>query len=109
MNQDREKLARLQDAASLVFDARSQALRRANEARAETLRKLAALEPLPTEDAALWPALDQSHFAYAQWATARRAELNATLAAQTADCARAAREAQVALGRRSVLDRMKSG
>ncbi len=106
MSVERERLRRLKEMAGLVFDTRSQALRRANEARDALLRQLADLEAGPAEEGLVWPAAEQARFGYEQWATARRAGINRRLAAQTAVCLQAAEEARLAFGRTQALEKV---
>lgn len=106
MSPDRERLERLKQMAGLVYDTRSQALRRANEAREALLRQLADLEAGPAEEGLLWPAAEQARFGYEQWAAARRAGINRQLAAQTALCLQAAEETRTAFGRMRVLEKV---
>ena len=109
MNPERERLQRLKQMAGLVFDTRSQALRRANEAREALLRQLADLEAAPAGEGLLWPAAEQARFGYEQWAAGRRAGINRQLAAQTALCLQAAEETRTAFGRVRVLERLPAG
>lgn len=101
------RIDRLMDMASMVLDARSQALRAENAKLDALSRQLAALEAKPVETEASWSATDRSTFAYEQWATRRRAEINLQLAAQRARCLEAEAEARLAFGRKAALGRIK--
>lgn len=104
MSLDRERLKRLKEMAALVFDTRSQVLRRANEARDALLRQLADLEAGPAEEGLVWPAAEQARFSYEQWAMARRAGINRQLAMQTVACLQATEEVRLAFGRTQALE-----
>ena len=106
MSLDRERLKRLKEMAALVFDTRSQALRRANEARDALLRQLADLEAGPAAEGLPWPSAERARFGYEQWAAGRRAGINRLLAAQTAVCLQAAEETRMAFGRVRVLEQL---
>jgi hypothetical protein len=106
MSLDRERLKRLQEMANLVFDARTQKLRQENLARDALKAQLAALDATPAEAGAPWPASEMVAFGYEQWAAVRRAEINATLARQSALCLMAADEARLAFGRKEALAKL---
>lgn len=106
---DRERMRRLQTMAGLVFDTRSQALRRANDARDALLRQIADLDARPAGEGLLWPAAEVARFGYEQWAAARRAEINQQLAAQTVVCLQAADETRRAFGRVQALEKLVDG
>lgn len=99
-----EQMRRLEQVAGLLFDTRLTALQRAAAACAETRVRLAGLAmpealegDLPQISAAL-AALN-----YQRWADARRAELNLTLARQTAIWLEARDAAQLAFGKTQAL------
>jgi hypothetical protein len=98
-----ERLARLAGLAALIRDLRLADLERAGQARAESRARLAglALEPI---EADLGPiAAAQAELRYQSWAEARRAEINLTLARQTAEWLEARDAARQAFGRAEAL------
>jgi hypothetical protein len=106
MSVERERLNRLQEMANLVFDARTQKLRQENHARDVLKSQLDALNSTRDGAGTLWPASELVAFGYQQWAAVRRAEINATLARQTALCLTAADEARLAFGRKEALEKL---
>jgi hypothetical protein len=92
--------------AGLVFDERTQRLRRENEARDALLRQLADLNAGPAAEGLVWPAAERAMFDYEQWATARRAEINQRLAMQVVRCHQTAEEARLAFGRTQALEKV---
>lgn len=97
------RLARLAGLAGMVRDLRLAELERAARARAESRTRLSglALEPL---DSDLGPiAAAQAEMRYQAWAEARRAEINLTLARQTAEWLEAQEAARRAFGRAEAL------
>ena len=106
MTMDRERLSRLKEMAGLVFDSRTQKLRRENEARDALLRQLADLDAVAMAEGLVWPAAERTHYDYEQWATVRRAEINQRLAVQMVRCMQAADEARTAFGRTQALDKV---
>lgn len=100
-----ERLARLRQMAEMVLETRSAELARAT-ARRDALRgQLAALDRLPPPGADL--AASQSWFAFEQWASARRAEINLHLAAREAERLVQLQETRRAFGRSQVLGKLK--
>ena len=106
MSADREKLDQLRKMAAMVLDARTQTLRRANEARDALQRQLDDLDAGEMPQDLPWPAPEMARFGYEQWAAKRRAEINLRLAAQKAVCLQAAEEARLAFGRNMAVDAM---
>ena len=80
-----DELRRLEQVAGLLFDSRLADLKRAARARLETEARLAglAIPDVPTEGL-LEVSAELAALAYQRWADMRRAELNQTLARQTA-------------------------
>jgi DnaJ-domain-containing protein 1 len=105
--------ARLQAIAELLRDARLAELRRLAESQAATRAALADLASVPAETRLSAPAALRAELAWQAWADARRAELNRTLARQTAEVEAARETAARAFGRaealRGVLARMARG
>jgi hypothetical protein len=96
-------LARLQDLSRLLLDQRLSVLREVAARRALSERQLSELNlaPAPT---GLGPVTSgQVAFRYQIWADARRAELNALLARQTAEWLSARDDAKLAFGRAEAL------
>ena len=97
------QIARLRQLADLMLDARLMALRSASSARAASLERLAGLDqPAAATDL---PDLAASgvELRYQRWADQRRAEINLTLARQTAAWIEARQSATVALGKADAL------
>lgn len=106
MSVDQERLKRLQAMADLVFDARTQKLRQENQARDALKAQLAALDCPREGDGTPWPVSELIAFGYEQWAAVRRAEINANLARQSAQCLMAADDARLAFGRKEALGKL---
>ena len=97
------QIARLRSLSDLIFDARLSALHAAAAARADSLERLADLErPVTATDlpdisaAEVW-------MRYQGWADQRRAEINLTLAWQTAEWIEARQAASLAFGKLQAL------
>lgn len=100
-------LQRLQSIAGLIRDARLEALRRATQARGQTLDRLEALKT-PPADSQLHPAAaGMARVSYEAWADVRRRDLMRILARQTAELAEAEMAAHEAFGRASVLGKLE--
>lgn len=96
-------LARLARLSGMIRDLRLADLERAGKARAESRARLAglALDPCPSDLGAI--AAAQAELRYQSWAEARRAEINLTLARQTAEWLEAQDAARRAFGRSQAL------
>jgi hypothetical protein len=103
-----ERLAQLARLAGMVRDLRLAELEAAGRARRESRERLAGLtlEPCPTDLAAI--AAAQAEVRYQAWAEARRAEINLTLARQTAEWMEAQDAARKAFGRAMALQALAS-
>ena len=101
-----ESLARLAQLAGMVRDLRLVELERAGQARAESRMRLAGLtlDPFASDLGAV--ATAQAEVRYQSWAEVRRAEINLTLARQTAEWLEAQAAARHAFGRAEVLRRL---
>ena len=106
MTADRDRLARLAEMAAMVFDAKARRLQQENAARDALRRQLAEFEAPATDDSLPWTVQQMTRFGYETWATARRAEINLKLAAQTVECLKAADETRLALGRQLAVERI---
>lgn len=106
MSRDRAQLSRLVAMASLVLDAKSQALRAENTKRDALLHQLQALEAKPADSMGVWSSAERAAFGYEQWAARRRADINIQLAAQQVRCLQAEADARLAFGRKAALSRM---
>lgn len=95
-----DQMRRLQQVAGLMFDSKLIDLRAAARAMQETRDHLADLEARPADPAGLPQiALIVAALHYDRWADARRAELNLTLARQTATWLDAQGAARLAFGK----------
>jgi hypothetical protein len=94
-----DRLARLARLAGMIRDLRLAGLERAARARADSRARLAglALAPCASDLGAI--AAAQAELRYQSWAEARRAEINLTLARQTAEWLDAQDAARRAFGR----------
>ena len=101
-----DRLARLAQLAGMVRDLRLADLERAGRARAESRARLAGLtvDPCAADLGAI--AAAQAEVRYQSWAEARRAEINLTLARQTAEWLEARDAACHAFGRAEVLRKL---
>jgi hypothetical protein len=106
MQDERQRLIRLSQMASMVLDSKAQNLKAENAIKEALKSQLVALEARPVEQHASWCATETSAFGYEQWAARRRAEINLKLAAQRARCIQAEAEARQAFGRKAVLGKM---
>lgn len=99
-----KQLARLQSLAQMILDAQLVELRHVARARSATLAHLSDLQsPLVQMDDQMGVAEVKATLAYQLWADQRRAELNLTLARQTAQWMDRRDAARHAFGRAEVL------
>ena len=99
----KDQIKRLQQIAGLQLDLRLNDLHSAARARQESLDRIAGLNVPQARD--LPPvAAAQADLLYQRWAEARRAEINHTLARQTAEWIEAQANARRAFGQTQVLD-----
>ncbi len=104
---EREKLAQLQTVSQLMLDIRLLALERAAKARQASLDHLAELNR-PSRPTDLGPIIaGEVEMRYQNWADQRRAAINLDLARQTVEWSEARRDAALAFGRNSVIDRLR--
>ncbi|MDB6452481.1 hypothetical protein [Falsirhodobacter sp. 20TX0035] len=97
------RLDRLKKIADLILDTKLAEVQAADRARRESLGHLDSLQvPMVIED----PASARVALRYEQWADARRAEINVTLARQTAEWLEAQDRARLAFGRAQVLRKL---
>lgn len=103
-----ERLAQLARLAGMIRDLRLADLEAAGRARDESRRRLAGLklEPRPSDLGAI--AAARAEVRYQAWAEARRAEINLTLARQTAEWLEAQDAARTAFGRAIALKALAS-
>ncbi len=101
-----EHLARLAGLARMIRDLKLAELEAAGRARAESRARLAGLDLSPIEPDLGVIAAAQAEVRYQSWAEARRAEINLTLARQTAEWIEAREAARRAFGRAQVLERL---
>ncbi|MDT8857983.1 hypothetical protein RNZ50_23715 [Paracoccaceae bacterium Fryx2] len=98
----RDQLARLGQVSQLILDLRLSELHTAARARQDSLDRLAGLAAEPADG--LSPiAAARAELHYQRWAEARRAEINLTLARQTADWLGAQAAARRAFGQAQAL------
>jgi hypothetical protein len=90
----------------LMLDHKLAALTRAVSAREESKARLAGLSRPPAETDLPLAAAAQARVLYERWAEARRAEINLTLARQTAEWIEARDAARQAFGRADALRRL---
>ena len=90
----------------LMLDHKLAALTRAAAAREESKARLAGLSQPPAETDLPLAAAAQTSLLYERWAEARRAEINLTLARQTAEWIEARDAARQAFGRTDALRRL---
>lgn len=100
-------LARLIQLAGMVLDQRLANLHEAATQRARSLARLDDLNQMPAEGLSVLEAA-QAELRYNRWADARRAEINLTLARQTATWMEARAAAAQAFGRNEVLKSLHS-
>ncbi|WP_102224049.1 hypothetical protein [Acidimangrovimonas sediminis] len=102
---DARKLAALGRLSQMRLDAELARLRAAARAREASLAALEALKAPDESPGDLSPvAAGLAQLSYRRWAEARRAEINVTLARQTAEWAEARDRAALAFGRTQSLD-----
>lgn len=100
-----KQLARLQSLAQMILDAQLVELRKVARARSETLAHLSDLKsPDVQMDDQMGVAEVRASLAYQRWADQRRAELNMTLARQTAQWMDRRDAARYAFGKADVLN-----
>ena len=99
------QMAQLHQLTRLVLDLRLATLEAAERARQNSLRNFADLEvPAAEEMSLIADALASQR--YQQWADVRRAEINRTLARQTAEWMEATDAARLAFGRSEALSKL---
>lgn len=98
----KDQIARLQQITQLMLDARLNDLEVAARAKAESQARLAGLQGGCAEDVSAVAAA-QAEMLYQRWADARRAEINMTLARQTAEWMEAREAARCAFARTEAL------
>ena len=104
-----DQLRRLQQVASLMFDSRLAQLKTTARAMQETRDHLANLATAPEESTAMPPiAMAVAALRYYRWTDVRRADLNLTLARQTADWLNAREAARAAFGKTQALEAVKA-
>ncbi len=97
---------RLAKISAMMLDVRLADLRRAARACDESRAHLAALQVAPSDDADPVTAA-QVELRYQLWADGRRAEINTTLARQTAEWMEARDAARTAFGKAEVLRKLR--
>ena len=102
MTQDKS-LARLGQISQLILDIRLAKLQAAAKQRQHSLDLLERLNVVPADDDLPLVIAHQTNMRYQQWAEARRAEINANLARQTAELLAAREDAGQAFGRNQAL------
>lgn len=105
-SEDRKKIGRLRVLGELLLDARLATLKSAVAARRASLDRLADLDRPDTATGLSEMATAEVGLRYQKWADLRRAEINLTLARQTATWIEAREEAARAFGRAQALDRL---
>lgn len=103
---ERHRLARLAELAGMIRDLRLADLERAGRARAESRARLAGLALAPCTPDLGAIAAARAEVRYQAWAEARRAEINLTLARQTAEWIEVQETARRAFGRAQALQRL---
>lgn len=102
----RDQIHRLQQVANLMLDLRLNELHAAARQRQESLDRIAGLNVIHSSD--LPPiAAAQAEMLYQRWAEARRAEINQTLARQTAEWMEAQVRARRAFGQTQALEAVR--
>jgi hypothetical protein len=102
----RQQMARLSQLADLILDVKLTDLHAAARARQESLDRLAGLAAAPATDLPEIAAA-QAGLLYERWAEARRAEINLSLARQTAAWLDLQAEARQAFGRSEVMQTLR--
>lgn len=105
MSQNKSQISRLKTLTDLILDLRLGELERAARLRNESLERLCDLNK-PTEVDTSSIAEITAHMLYERWADHRRAELNITLARQTAEWLTRQDAARRALGQSQVLGKL---
>lgn len=104
---EKDKLRRLAEISSLLFDTKMMALEKAARARQASLDRLEELNR-PSPSSGLSPLLAaEVALRYQLWADQRRSEINALLARQTVACDEARQEAALAFGRNQALQKLR--
>jgi hypothetical protein len=104
---DHERLGHLHLVSQLMLDVRLMTLKRAAQARQESLDHLAELNR-PDIPADLNPIIaGEVAMRYQLWADQRRSAINLVLARQTAEWTEARKEASMAFGRNSVIGKLQ--
>ena len=98
-----DRIARLRSLADLLLDMRLSDLRTVAAARAESLERLADLDRAPPASDLPDLAAAEVAMRYQSWADQRRAEINLTLARQTATWIEARDDARLAFGKSQAL------
>lgn len=93
----------------MILDLRLSRLEQAARKRAESQTRLASLIVEPVESDLPLAVVEQARLRYEQWAEVRRAEINLTLARQTAEWLLARDAARVAFGRAEALKKLRGG
>lgn len=101
-----KQIDRLAQISSLILDVKLSALQKAGRAREESLAHLAALQVAPSTDPDPIAAA-QVEVRYQLWADAKRAEINTTLARQTAEWMEARDHARHAFGQAEALRKLR--
>lgn len=100
------QLGQIRELSEMILNRRLEELHASAAAREKSLTALRDLVPRPGE--ALCPVAGaQAALRYARWADARRAEINLTLARQTARWMEAQQDARAAFGRAEVLKKLQ--
>ncbi len=103
MTDARKNIAILQSLSQMVLDSRLATLRNAADARAASLDRLADLSHSPVATELPELAAIEVAMRYHRWADQKRAEINLTLARQTATWLDARAEARTAFGKTEAL------
>lgn len=101
-----KQIDRLSEIANLLLDVKLAEVQKASRAREESLARLADLNVAPSDDPDPIAAA-QVDLRYQLWADARRAEINMTLARQTAKWMEAQDDARAAFGKAEVLRKLR--
>lgn len=103
-----DRLSRLAGLAAMIRDLRLAELEAAGRARSESRVRLAGLLLSPCESDLGAITVAQAEIRYQSWAEARRAEINLTLARQTAEWFEAREAARRAFGRAQALQKLST-
>jgi hypothetical protein len=105
----KQDLTRLHQISQVLLDARQSHLMNAARARQHSMDQLSGLEEPPAPQGALPEVAAQlASLNYQRWADARRAEINLTLARQTAEWIEARNAARLAFGRCQALNTLQA-